>query len=73
MPVEDAQTGLDVPKKGRYRVWVRTRNWEGGRAASYGSTRDTAGKRDAALTASRLGCKVALVQNRPALGGNNSA
>jgi hypothetical protein len=27
----------------------------------------------AALTAARLGCKVALIQNRPALGGNNSS
>ena len=27
----------------------------------------------AALTAARLGCKVALVQNRPVLGGNNSS
>lgn len=27
----------------------------------------------AALSAARLGCKVALIQNRPVLGGNNSS
>ena len=27
VPVEDAQTEVDVPSDGRWRVWVRTRDW----------------------------------------------
>lgn len=27
VPVEDATTQIEIPKKGEYRVWVRTRDW----------------------------------------------
>ncbi len=27
VPVADASTFLNIPKKGEYRIWVRTRNW----------------------------------------------
>ncbi len=27
VPVEDAETTIEVPLKGKYQVWVRTRNW----------------------------------------------
>jgi len=27
VPVKDAQTSIDVPLEGRYRLWVRTRDW----------------------------------------------
>ena len=167
IPVEDASTTLEFPKKGTYRVFVRTRNWTApwsdhaagqfqvlisGRAIDFnfgGGSRDwhwvdagsievkelqvelslhdltgfngrcdalyfTAKKNDippnsvaemdqkkeellghvskpveqsfdfvvvgggmagtcAAISAARLGVKVALIQNRPVLGGNNSS
>ena len=27
IPVEDATTEVEIPESGKYRVWVRTRNW----------------------------------------------
>lgn len=155
IPVKDALTNLEVPEKGNYQVWVRTRNWTApwsaeaagifrveinGRALDPefgtgeapwawvhgGSVKLKAGKAEirlvdlsgfngrcdalyfttdrkgspplqrakreiqesnydfvvlgggmagvcAAISAARLGVKVALVQNRPVLGGNNSS
>lgn len=169
VPVEDAETTIEVPSAGNYKVWVRTRNWvapwneeispgrfqlvvdgvpldaifgtngikwhwqNGGRVnLNKGKTRlslrdltgfegrcdaiiftddpdlippenrdelydfrknlagqaiapEDAGEYDlvvvgggvagccAALSAARYGCKVALIQNRPVLGGNNSS
>ena len=26
-PVEDAKTTVELPSKGKYRIWVRTRDW----------------------------------------------
>ena len=168
-PVQDAETTIDIPKKGNYRIWVRTRDWvapwqvegapgkfqlllngdplpavfgtsgekwhwqDGGMIplkkgplqlvlhdltgfegrcdaillardpqfsppedlASLSTLRrqvlgfdeepEDAGEYDfivvgggmagicAAVSAARLGCKVALIQNRPVLGGNNSS
>ena len=168
-PVEDAVTTVDIPRGGRYRIWVRTRDWakrwsrtgspgrfevavngrplqtvfgtgreewhwqDGGTAAMrrggnelrlhdltgfdgrcdaiyitsdtlaappeepeavarlrqrltpVGRRPRTAGRYDlvvvgggiagccAAVSAARLGCRVALIQDRPVLGGNNSS
>jgi hypothetical protein len=168
-PVADAETTLEIPRKGTYRIWVRTRDWvapwqvggapgkfqvwingnpmptifgtcgedwhwqQGGsirlkkgpvklalhdltgfegrcdailltrdpdfsppedarslsafrrQSLGFGDKPEEAGGYDlivagggmagicAAVSAARLGCKVALIQNRPVLGGNNSS
>lgn len=40
VPVQDAKSTINIPEKGKYRVWVRTRNW----AAPWNATVDPPGK-----------------------------
>jgi len=104
-PVDDATTELTFKQKGKYHIFVRTRNWaaqwsEDGAPGKFQLILDgirlskmlgiskipeSAGNFDvvvagggmagtcAAISAARLGLKVALIQNRPVLGGNNSS
>ncbi|RSL59391.1 hypothetical protein CEP54_007287 [Fusarium duplospermum] len=84
-PVEDATTEIHIATAGDYKVWVRAKDWvpkhHPGRFTI--KMNDMALDTEfvvgggvtgiaAALTAARLGERVALIQDRPFLGGNAS-
>ena len=77
IPVAEATTTATFPESGIYRVWVRTRDWVAPWAVPGAPGRfqvSVAGQKlRTTFNAARRGVKVAMIQDRPIWGGNDSS